>query len=64
MADSPDSNLLDVRDKFAGPRFGLRGSIDGLLGLCVLLCVRTGADGTRARRRGSAEQKQEVCEPQ
>lgn len=62
MADSPDSNLLYVRDKFAGPRFGLRGSIDGLLCLRVLLRVRTGADGTRARRGGSAVQKQEVYE--
>ena len=60
--DLPDSNLLDVRDKFADPRFGFRGSIDGLFGLCVLLCVRTGADGTRARSRGSAVQKQEVSE--
>lgn len=64
VADSPHSNLLDIWDKFAGAWFGFRGSADGLLGLRVLRSVRTGADGTRARRRGSAAQKQEVYEPQ
>ena len=59
-ANSPDSNFLDIRDKSADPRFGVGGSTDGFLGLCVLRCVRTGADSTRARRRRSAVQKQYV----
>lgn len=63
MAHSPDSYFLDIRDKFADAWFGVRGSIDGLLGLTVLLCVRGGTDGTRARHRGSAVQKQDAYEP-
>lgn len=53
-SSSPDSNLLDIWDKLPGLRFSFRGSVDGLLGLCVLLCIRTGANHTRARDRGSA----------
>ncbi len=59
-ADLPDPNFLYIRDKSADSRFCFRGSVDGLLGLCVLRCVGTWAYGTRARRRGSAAQKQEV----
>lgn len=61
-ADLPHSNLLDIGDKSADAWFGVRGSVDGLLGVRVLQSVRTGADGTRARRRGSAARKQDVHE--
>lgn len=51
---SPDSNLLDIWDKLPDLRFSFRGSVDGLLGLYVLWCIRTGTNHTRARDRGSA----------
>lgn len=53
-SSSPDSNLLDIWDKLPGLRFSFRGSVDGLLGLCILWCIRTGANHTRAGDRGSA----------
>lgn len=60
VAGLPDSNLLDVRDESAYPRFGFRASVDGLLDLCVPRGVRTGAGSTRARQRGSGVQKIEA----
>lgn len=57
VADSPDSNLCDVREKPADPWFGFRGSAGGLLCLRVLLGGGGGAGGTGAGHRGSAEQK-------
>lgn len=57
--NSPDSDLLDVRNVSADLRLAFSDCAVGFFAVCVLRCVGTGADGPRARRRRSTVQKAE-----